>query len=132
MSQKLPPFKLKLFKKSDLAIKYFVCIKVYLLLFLLRFFHSGIQLFKKDGDEQSVSGTYKGVSTINVPLPYLLSYTHNLDYRTEFDAIYESGKTEFVFYVYVMNMRRGVLVIWTSVVVFFPNVWQSEILKYLL
>ena len=51
----------------------------------------GVAILKRDGDERSASGTYKGTCTVKVPLDYLLQYCHTLEFRNEFDTLFESG-----------------------------------------
>eukprot|EP00111_Clytia_hemisphaerica_P001584 TCONS_00004518-protein len=50
-----------------------------------------VRILKRDGDEVSASGTYKGTAVVKVPLDYLLHYCHTLEYRNEFDTLFETG-----------------------------------------
>ena len=56
-----------------------------------KYFFRGVSILKRDGDELSASGTYKGTCKVKVPLDYLLHYCHTIEYRNEFDTLFEAG-----------------------------------------
>lgn len=53
---------------------------------------SDVVVHKKVGTEDFPNDIYKGKTSINVPVAFLMNYLLNMDNKPEYDDVFESGK----------------------------------------
>ncbi|XP_057315186.1 uncharacterized protein LOC130656366 isoform X2 [Hydractinia symbiolongicarpus] len=51
-----------------------------------------VQIYRKDPDELSASSCYKGTTEIKVPLEYLFNYILDLEFKKEYDNLFDQGE----------------------------------------